>query len=143
MVVSSKMEQTSPNGVFQQISALYFILEVVVLAKTGSTCQNNFLHHFLLSVVKEAESQICQLPKSLLSVANEHLLRFPKPLKALFSAKDYLAFKSGFYTLLLPFWYFFNLHNIWNINNIMGYLRILKANSCLFQGFQCKVCSRV
>ena len=87
MVVSSKLEQTSPNGVFQQVSALYFILEVVVLTKTGYACQNIFLHTFMLSVVKEVESWVCLLMKALLSVANEQLLRSPKPPKALFSAK--------------------------------------------------------
>jgi len=40
-------------------------------------------------VVKEAKSWVCQLLKASLSVANEQLLRSPKPPKALFSAKFY------------------------------------------------------
>ena len=83
-IVSSKLEQTYSNGVFQQISSLYFIPEIVVFAKTGFVCQNIFRHPFLPSVVKEAESWVCYLPKALLLVANEPLLRLPKQSKALF-----------------------------------------------------------
>ena len=57
---------------------------VFVSAKIGSVCKHIFMHPFVLSVVKEAESWVCKLPKALLSVANEQLLCSPKPPKALF-----------------------------------------------------------
>ena len=55
-----------------------------ISVKIGYVWKHVFLHHFVLSVVKEIESWVCKLPKALLSVANEQLLCSPKPPKDLF-----------------------------------------------------------
>ena len=52
--------------------------------KIGSVWKHVFLHPFVLSVVKLTEFWVCKLSKALLSMANEQLLRSPKPSKALF-----------------------------------------------------------
>ena len=46
LILTSKLEQTSPNGVYQQISSLYFIPKIVIFDKTSSMCQNIFLPLF-------------------------------------------------------------------------------------------------
>ena len=85
--VSSKLEHTFFDGVLQQLSALHFIPKIVLFSKNGLLCQNIFLCLFFLSLVKESKSRFCQLPKVMLSIANEPLLRPPKPPKPLFLQK--------------------------------------------------------
>ena len=57
--------------------------------KIGSMCKHIFIHPFVLSVAKEEESWVCKLSKSLLSVANEHLMCSPKPLCSLSIGFEY------------------------------------------------------
>ena len=73
----------------------------------------SFCTIFVLLVVKNIKLWVCKLPKDLLLVANEQLLRSPKPPKALFLQNFNYSFNHPFTTLLLSFWYFFNLYRVW------------------------------
>ena len=139
LIAPSKLEQTPSTGAFNQFSASQFTPEVLISTKIGSVCKHIFLHPFVLQVVKAAEFWVCKLPKALLLVANEQILHSPKPPKDLFLQNFIQSFNHPFTYLLLSFQYFFNLHRVWKINNIMGCLGIMKDYCCLYQGFQHKV----
>ena len=57
--VSSKLEKTSSDGVFQKHPALHFLPGLGIFTKTGPLCQNFFLRLFSLSVVKESKFWVC------------------------------------------------------------------------------------
>ena len=56
---SSKLEQASFDGVFQQPPALHFIPGLGIFTKIGPLCQNCLMRLFLLSVVKESKFRVC------------------------------------------------------------------------------------
>ena len=105
-------------------------------------CKNIFLHPFFLSMVKETKSWVCQLPKALLLVANEPLLRSPKQLKACFLQNCNQPPNHPLSVLLLIFQNFFRMHRVWKNSSTLGCLWILKAHCCLYQGFQCRISLR-
>ena len=82
------MGQAARIAVYVQNRTPHKVLENMtpeeVPIKIGYVWKHVFLHPFVLSVVKEIEFWACKLSKALLSMANEQLLRSPKPPKDLF-----------------------------------------------------------
>ena len=98
-----KLKQTFPVDFFCVFHLQTWSLSHLYLPKTGPASQNLILSLCLFSVVKKLDYRNHQLPKVVLSVANELPQHLPKPPKPCFTKIIRFFSKMSFQACLLSF----------------------------------------